>query len=502
MITAEPVPADTQVQTGPQRRYTLAFWITLAVTVGSAAATLAPLVDEAVGALCLVTMLGLLCMRAPVWISLLVPALIGLGAARGWRLIEGSLSTAPYNAVAQWSFSVLPAFIFMGMLIASSGLASDIFMVMRRCLGWLPGGLAIGANAAGAGLATVSGSTMGVVYTLARVSIPEMLRAGYNKRLATAAVMLGGLTGNLIPPSILLVIYAGLAETPVGPQLLAGLAPGVLLALLVSAALVTLAMARPKLVRGDEVAMLPGARGDHTAKAKVAAREGEGTARMVLRIWPIPLILVTTVGGLYTGTFTATEVGAASALVCLIATWVWRRGEQPWAAVQHAAVGTVSAVGIIFIMLIAVDVFSTMLTVTGVGRVLVESLTDLGLGRLAFLLILVPFYLLLGMFMDTLAMMVVTVPLLLPVLQNYEVSPLWFGVFVVFMGEIAMITPPVGVLTYVLHGVMQDPEVNLGTEVTLRDVFVSVAWVIPGVLAFCLILIFFPGIVEIAVGGS
>lgn len=471
---------------GRQKRASIPFAVSLAVLLGCVGGMFLPVPDEVVGGLGLVLMVAMLFLRFPVWLSLMLPALLAMYEVRGWRLVETSLSSTPYNSIASWTFTVIPMFVFMGLLISNAGIAKDIFVAMKSWLGWLPGGLAVGTNLAGAGLASVSGSTVSTTYTLARVSVPEMLRAGYDRRYAETAVMVCGLTGNLIPPSILLVIYAGIAETPVGPQLLAGVGPGLVLALMLSALMALAAWRFPKLA--------PGA---------VTVNEDEpGRIRSLLRIWPVPAVVVLTVWGMFSGVFTATEVASASAFLVLLASIWYRRKDRPWAAVKSAAIGTVSATGMMMLILISVTILSTMLNVTGVGRLLVDTVTGLEMGRVAFLLVLVVFYIILGTFMDTFAMMVVTVPLLLPALELQGVDPLWFGVFVVFLGEIGMITPPVGMVTYLVHGLMQDPEVNQGRSVSMRDTFSAVMWVMPIAVAFCVVLIFFPDLTQLFVGDS
>src|SRR5699024_10509190 len=156
------------------------------------------------------------------------PSLLGLYAMRGLPVVEGALSSMAYNHVASWTLSVIPMFILMGLLMWKSGLTTSLYVAGRLWLGKLPGGLAGGTNIAGSALASVSGSTLGITYALARIGIPEMLTAGYSKRLAVGAIAAAGLGGQLIPPSIMLVIYAGVVEIPVGPQLIAGLVPGIL----------------------------------------------------------------------------------------------------------------------------------------------------------------------------------------------------------------------------------------------------------------------------------
>jgi C4-dicarboxylate transporter, DctM subunit len=497
MTINEPVVASQPVQDstgGPkpprkERPFTVTFLAVVIVLVASTVSLFVNITDEAIGALALVVMVCLLALRAPVWVALMLPSLLGMYAARGFRLVESSLGITPYNAVAQWTFTVVPMFVFMGLLISSSGIAKNVFEAMRAWLGWLPGGYAVGTNLAGAGLSSVSGSTVGVVYTMARVAVPEMLRAGYDRRFAATAVMLSGLCGNLIPPSILLVLYAGIAGTPVGPQLLSGLGPGLVLGMLAAVTMALVAWRFPSLTSGPKI-------GDPEGDAK------PGRFRSLLLVWPLPVIFFVTFGGLFSGTFTATEVGAAAAAVTVLAALVYRRKNGPWRAVSSAAVAAVIATGMMLLILISVVMLSSMLAVTGIGPLLVDAVVGFEMGRLPFLLMLVVFFILLGTFMDTLAMMVVTVPIILPMLAAYDVSALWFGVFVVFLGEIGMITPPVGMIVFVVQNIMQDPEINQGQTVSMRDIMQAVIWVMPIAIIFCLILIFFPGLTDVFLGNS
>jgi C4-dicarboxylate transporter DctM subunit len=158
------------------------------------------------------------------------------------------LATAPFSAVSDWSMSVLPMFIFMGMLLTQSGLSGKVYRVADHWFSWLPGGIGIGTTFAGAGLSAVTGSTIGMTYALGRAGIPEMLKAGYDRRMAVGTIMVSGMTGNLIPPSILMVVYAGIASVPVGPALMAGAVPGILLAVCFAAFIFAIGVAAPKLV--------------------------------------------------------------------------------------------------------------------------------------------------------------------------------------------------------------------------------------------------------------
>ncbi|MBF6347562.1 MULTISPECIES: TRAP transporter large permease [Nocardia] len=471
---------------GPSRKHLLRSWsvfgVLVVVLLGAVAAMFMPLKPQAIGVAALVMMLTLLLLRLPVALTMIIPSFAGLYALRGEKTVASALSSLPYHQVASWTLSVVPMFVLMGLLMWRSGLTANLYAVARHWLGWLPGGLAVGTNVAGAGLSTVSGSTTGTAYALGRIGIPEMLKAGYDRRLAIGAVIVAGLPGQLIPPSILLVLYAGIAEVPVGKQLLAGIGPGILVAILFTLAIILFAVFGKDLAgpnRGRSTESVP-------VKEKLAS---------LAQIWPVPVLMLVIVGGMLSGIFTATEAGAAAALCSVGVVLLWKRKTGgALQALADGAVGTVSTVGAVFLLLLGVEALSRMMTLSGISNGFADLIAGMELGRVEFLLLMVVVYLLLGAFMDPLPMMVLTVPILIPTLASLDISLLWFGAFTVFMGELAILSPPVGVLAMVIHSIVKDPEVNLGRKIPLKDVFVASLWFLPMAIAVVLLLIFFPEI--------
>ncbi|MDI6628891.1 TRAP transporter large permease [Rhodococcus sp. 14-1411-2a] len=471
-----------RVRTGrlPNGRIGLAILTTAAIA--SSIAMFLDVSKETTGVLSLVLLLSLIFLRMHIGFALLVSAMMGLWALRDFGVVTSTVSRLPFQTVAQWTLSVIPMFVFMGLLLWRSGVTEKLYDVARTWLGWMPGGLAVGTNLAGAGLASVSGSTVGTTYALARIGIPEMLRAGYDKRIAIGSVLAAGLPGQLIPPSITLVVFAGLAEVPVGEQLLAGVGPGIAVAALFSIALIL-------------AAVVLGRKAPNTAASEPGTPDTmRDRWRALVSIWPVPVLVLVVVVGMFSGIFTATEAGAAAAMVALFVVLFSRRRDRPWGAVNEAAVGTIASTGSIFLMLLGATALSRMLPLTGLTTGFTDWTVGLGLSAWQFIALMTVVYLILGMFLDGLAIMLLTVPLLMPTLAYLDISLLWFGVFVVFAAEIAVITPPVGILSYIIHGVAQDPEVNLGNKISLRDVFASVAWVIPVALLFIVLLVMFPEI--------
>lgn len=424
---------------------------------------------------CLGLLLMLLFLKVPVAFSLAIPGLLGLWLIRP-RALYSELRHAPFEATANWSLSVIPMFVFMGLLLWKSGLTTRIYQAAREWLYWLPAGLAVSTTAAGTGLAAVSGSTIGTTYALSRIGMPEMLRAGYDRRMAVGAVMVAGLPGQLIPPSTLLVVYAGIAEVPIGPQLIAGIIPGLMVSGVFIVAMIAMALAMPGLVGTERV----------KSSLSLNAR-----LRLLGATWPVPALIVVILGGMYSGVMTATEVGGVGALGAVLLTLFTQRG-RAWDAISAAALETIAATGAIFMVLIGAEVLTDLLALSGLTRGFTTWVGSVEIDRLTLLFCLFGAYLIMGTFLEPLPIMLLTVPLLLPVIEGMGISPLWFGVFVVFMAELAMLSPPVGILAFIVHGIVKDPEVNLGQDITLRDVFVAVGWFTPIAIMAGILLILFP----------
>lgn len=459
------------------------FWVALAgvcligIFTSSTAAT--------AGIWCVALMLVLMFMSVPVAISLAVPSIIGIYAISGIPAAVNVLSTAPFLGVSSWTLSVLPMFIFMGMLLSQSGMTTKLYRAADHWFSWLPGGIGVGTLAAGAGLSSVSGSTIGMTYALGRAGIPEMLRAGFDKRMAVGTVIVAGLPGGLIPPSVLLVIYAGIASVPVGPQLVAGAVPGILLAVTFSVFVVAIGIFAPKLVGRTK--------GDKSQQPTVTWGD---RFRSLGGVWGFPLIMAVLFGGMFSGIFTPTEAGAAAALTALLVTLHAVRKDRPFTKVSQAAFSTVAATAAIFFIMIGAEMLTRLLAITGLAPLVTDFITGLGLSRITFLIFMIFVYIVLGMFFDTLAMMLLTIPILMPTLEVLGISPIWFGVFVVLLGELAMVTPPVGILSFVIHNIAKSREVNLGHNITLGDIFTSLFWFLPIAVLFLLLMIFFPQMTE------
>jgi len=437
----------------------------------------------ALGGLAAIFMLCLLFMNVPIGVAMGVSGALALLLLRGAGVMEGALRTIPFGTTAVWSYTVLPMFIFMALLLWRSGITERIYAAATSWLSWMPGNVAVGTNFAGAGMSAVTGSTVATVAALGRIGLPEMLKRNYDPRLATGSVIIAGTGGQLIPPSIYMVIYAGIASVPVGPQLMAGLVPGLLLAVLYACVISGLVIAMPHLV-GKR-------RGEGFGEDGVTWKD---RWQSLLRVWPLPFLVIIMFGGMYGGFFTATEAGAFGAFGALILTYIYLKPRKATEAVGQSLKDTVSSTAGIFFLFFGAMIFNRALVVSGVTGVVTDMIGTLGLGTIGFLLMLIVMYLILGMILDPLTMMLVTVPLLLPSVEMYGISMVFFGVFVVFLGELAVMTPPVGMMVFILFKLAQQNDVNLGRTITLGQVFTGAAWFLPVSISLLIFMLFVPEI--------
>ena len=466
----------------PSRKAATAYWgnFGFALLLAALILLIPDLPDVAVGVLTI--LLSIVAMVAGIHVGI---AIMGAGAIGLWKLagtsaVAVTFEDVPFVSAASWSLSVIPLFILMGVAMGRFNLTGKLFAAAQAWLGRLPGGLAVSTNFAGAGLAASSGSSIAISYALGRTTIPEMLRAGYKPSLATGVVAMSGTLGMLIPPSVVLVIYAGVAETPVGPQLLAALVPGLLTALAYGVLIVVRCSIDPTL-------------GPRTSTTYTWSQR----LRYLFDVTPVTLILILIIGGMYSGLFTPTEAGAFGAIAAIVLGWLFgddRSVGHLARTVMTCLKETAAGVASIFLLLMGVHILTRVVALSGVADLITETITSLGLSRTVFLLGLIVVFLILGMFMDGLAMILLTVPILMPVLDTFDISLLWFGVFMVILVELALVTPPIGMLSYIVHRIAANPEVNEGVAVRLSDVFKGVSWFVAVSGLILIALIFFPDI--------
>ncbi len=401
-------------------------------------------------------LLILLAASVPVAFSLTLAGAAGLLYTGGPGLLSGILSTTTLSTVSSFELTAIPMFILMAEFVIISGIADTLFRSASIWVGRTPGGLAIATALSGAGFGAISGSSTAAAATLSATSIPAMLRQGYEPRLACGVVAISGTLAMLIPPSIALILYGIIADVSVGKLLIGGVIPGVLVTLTIVLTVLFLVWRNPEAApRG------PG----YSLAQKLASLEG---------VWPMLVLLAAVTGVIYAGLATPTEAASLGAFgACAIAFSLGRLGRGE---LMSACVNALRSTAMIFMILLGAHIFGYFFALTGVTQQLVSAVGASGLPPWLIIAIILAIVMLLGCFLDQIAILVLTVPVALPVVLAIGYDPIWFGVIMIVVGEVGMVTPPVGLNAFVVARYADRP---------LADVFVG-AW--PHVVAHLILI--------------
>ena len=395
-----------------------------------------------------------------------IVGLLGLVEIIGWEAGAGLVGTIPHSKSVTYALSVLPMFILIGFLAYHAGITRQLFDAARKWIGWVPGGLAVATVFSSAGFAAVSGASTATAAVFARVAIPDMLKYGYDRRLAAGVVAAGGTLATLIPPSAILVIYAIIVEESVGALLLAGFLPGLVSALIYAAIIMIQARLRPELG--------PPVRGFSWAE-RFRATPG---------ILPIAAVVAIIISAVYLGWATPTEAGAlGSFVVLLMALW---RGMR-WRTLREALMETAKLTVMIFSLIWGVLVFVRFLGFSGLPEAFTQFITTVDAPPIIILICILLGYTILGMFMDAIGMLLLTLPVVYPAVIALGYDSIWFGIIVVKMAEVCLITPPIGLNCFVVNGVRP--------EIPLTDVFRGIALFFIADVITIGVLIAFPEII-------
>lgn len=365
----------------------------------------------------------------PVGFAMIAVSLLGLWLTIGEPFALSVARTLPWATTSQYGFVVVPMFILMGAFAARAGITREFFDAAERWLSGVRGGLYMATTVASAGFAAVSGSTVVNATVFTRIALPSMIRLGYDRGVGAAAIAAAGTIAGLIPPSLVMVVYGLLTQVSIGAMLIAGIVPGLLTAAAYVAGTAVLVRLCPAL------APPPGAAA--ALSEKLASLKG---------IWPMIPLVVVVMGGIYGGFVSpssAGTIGAAGALAIALA-----RRRLGGRAFLNSLAEAASLTATVFLVIIGGLMLSRLLTISGFIPVLTGLVEDAGVTPLGFMLMVVALYLVLGMFMESLSLMVVTVPFLFEIAIGLGIDPVWFGVVVVKLAEIAVITPPVGINLY------------------------------------------------------
>jgi len=390
----------------------------------------------AIGLIGLAVLFVLLLSRMPIGLVMALVGFAGFAIIAGFSDALGILGTVPYATFANYNMSIIPLFILMGAFCYYSGLSKDLYDTVHAWIGHFRGGLSMATVGACAGFAAVSGSSLATAATMGTVALPEMKRYKYDDRLATGAVAAGGTIGILIPPSIVLILYAVITEQSIGKLFLAGIIPGVLEALFYLLTIYILCKFNPQLGPPG-----PGT----TFKQKIVSLSNS---------WVVLVLFVVIMGGLYLGWFSPIEASGIGAFGAFI--FALLRKKLPWRSLKESLFDTGKTTVMIFIILLGAMIFGYFLAVSRLPYELAATIGDLSVNRYVILAIILVFYLFLGAVMDSLAMMLLTVPIFFPLVLELGFNPIWFGILIVRVCEIGLITPPVGLNVYIIRGVAKD----------------------------------------------
>ena len=424
-----------------------------------------------IGVVSLVLMVVLILAGLHVAISLLVLSFVGVWVIRdNVDVALALMAQASNDAIASHEFGVVPLFVLMGLLVATADLGKDIFEVAHSFLRRVRGGLGVATVVANAIFAAITGISIASAAVFTKVAVPEMLRFGFTPRFATGVVAGSSVLGMLIPPSLLMILYAFLSEQSVGEMFLAGVMPGLVLATAFSLSIVAMAWFCPGYVGGQAVGTGPVL----TAGAAIA------------KVAPVVLLIFVVLGGIYGGIFTATDAGAVGALGALLLALAKRRLSLAifWKVLVETGRITVS----VLFLIIAANLYSRMLTLSGLPQGIVEWMAGMGLGTAGFLAVFIAIVLFLGCLIDSASIMLIVLPLMLPVAKTLGIDLVWFGVITVVAVEIGLLTPPFGISVYVVKSTLND------ARITLWDIFAGTQPFTLIMFAVLMLIIAFPQI--------
>ena len=426
--------------------------------------------DPQVGVLLIGVLLALIAFRVPIGAALVAVPFIGIWTLFGWTSAIGALKVIPYSFAANWQLSSVPMFLMMGFLAYHTGMTKGLFQAARVWLSRLPGGLAVASVFGAAGFACVTGSSVACAAAMGRIAVPEMLRQGYDDRLATGTVAAAGTIGALIPPSILLIVYGIIAQVPINILFLGAVGAGLLTTLSYILVIVIWATLKPSV-----------------APPVVEQFTMAERLRMLRAVLPVLLLAALVFGGLFGGIFTPTEAGAIGSALCVAISAANR--SLTWRRFRVSVVESFTVSSAIFVIAIGANLLGRFVTLSGADTYISDAIVGLTSNTALLLVGIVVVYLILGMFLEPTGAMLLTLPILLPVARTVGFDLVWFGVVVAKLLEIGMITPPIGLNVFVIKNVV-------GDRTSLGRIFQGVTFFLVADMVVIALLLIFPQIVQ------
>ena len=382
-------------------------------------------------------LLVMLAIGVPVGFALAISGAAGLYFIGGLNMVLGIMDTAPLSAASSYELITVPMFLLMAEFVIISGVADDLFKAASTWVGRIPGGLGIATAFAGAGFGAISGSSTASAATLSSTSIPAMLKAGYEPKLACGVVAISGTLAMLIPPSIALVLFGIIADVSIGELLIGGVIPGLMVTLAISLTVLYLVWRDPRRAPVGQ---------KYTFKEKFLSLKV---------VWPMLLLFMAVTGIIYLGVATPTEAAGIGAFgAYLIALFMGRAG---FSATRQALMRAAQTTCMIIMIILGAHFFGYFLTVTQTTQQIVAAIGGWPVDRWVIMAMIILIYLILGCFMDQVAILILTIPVMLPVIKALGFDPVWFGVMVVVLAEVGMVTPPVGLNVFVVSRYTRRP---------------------------------------------
>lgn len=423
---------------------------------------------EIIGVIGIVLLLVLILLRVSVGLSLFLVGFVGVSMLSDWNVGLSQLGASAFGSSNNYGLSVIPMFILMGMFMSNTGLGKDLFTAVDKWIGHLRGGLAIATVGAASIFSAISGSSNATTATLSKICIPEMNEYKYKTTFSTAAVAAGGTLGVLIPPSVLLIIYGALTSVPIGPLLIGGLVPGIIMTLMFM------------IMINIQVRLNP----------SIAPRKKETTplTEKILSlksIWPFLIIFAISIGGIYFGYFTPSEAGGIGAIGAFFLTVLTKK--LSFKKLLSSLDETLRLTVMLFLILIGAGIFGKFLALSQIPMYLTGLVGTLDVNPYVILFLILGVYFILGMFLEGIAIMTLTLPIVFPIITQLGFDGLWFGIIMIMLINIGVLTPPLGLSVYIISGIVK--------EVPIQQIFKGVIPAIITMVVLTVILIIFPEIV-------
>lgn len=430
--------------------------------------------DLQIGLLSIGLMLAGIYFGMHIGVALIVTSFVSVALIKSPDVAARFVAAAANDAIRDYLFGVIPLFVLMGMLVSVSDVGRDTFDVFQWLTRRIRGGLGLATVGANAVFAAITGISIASASVFTKVAVPEMVRYGYTPRFAVGVVAGSSVLGMLIPPSLLMIIYGVLAEESVGRMFIAGIIPGLVLAAGFALLIVGMAYLRPALIMSNPAA--------HARREESTETLGSAARKFV----PILILITLVLGGLYGGLFTPTEAGAVGAAGALMIALVRRRLDwrKLWEVLTETGYVSVS----VLFLIISAMLYSRMLALTGMPSAVTAGITDMGWGPWGFLAAYLAIVVMLGCIIDSVSIMLIMLPIVLPIARGFGMDIVWFGVITVVAVEIGLLTPPFGVSVYTVKSALND------ARITIRDIFAGTFPFVLAMVAVLALLVTVPGL--------